>query len=123
MKRLMIDCDDTLVLYEHTVPPNPYGLYLGTAWKPNERLIAGIRAFRISHPDALIIIWSGGGKEYARMWADRLLPGMDVVAMIKDRTTLHLCTEYSIVVDDQSLENGNERIRTFLPNGWPEVTE
>lgn len=47
------------------------------------------------HP---VVIWSGGGADYAEMWARRLFYSVDVAAIAKDPSALR---EYDTVVDDQ----------------------
>ena len=119
MPRLFVDCDDTLVKYQDRGDPTPYGVKYGVPWLPNERLINGVIAYRHAHPEALIVVWSGGGQEYAQMWADKLLSSIDVTAMVKDETTFGLVLHDSIVVDDQDLgiPTGG---RQFKPDEWPE---
>ncbi len=42
---IFVDVDDTLVLYDPPRSgPHPYGVYDGIPWKPNERLIEGLKA-------------------------------------------------------------------------------
>ena len=66
MVSLFVDCDDTLVLYLE-VGPNPYGIYWGTPYEVNHRLVEGMLRFGERYPEALIVVWSGGGLEYAEM--------------------------------------------------------
>lgn len=113
--RLFVDVDDTLVLYQ-TLGPNPYGYYMGTPWQPNVRLIEGIKQFHRDYPATLITVWSGGGRAYAREWAERLGLGDIVTTVIKDESTMNLITSGSIVVDDTCLGGR----RTHEPHEWPE---
>ncbi len=107
-RRLFVDCDDTLVLWfngdEHTegvlLPgPNPYG---GGAerWKPNLLLIEALDAWREANPHHQIIIWSGGGTDYAESWRRRLYPDADG-AISKD-TRLPFSSD--LCIDDQLLK-------------------
>ncbi len=114
MVRYFFDCDDTLVLYQNMHEKNPYGFYYDQPFLLNERLADGIKAIAVNDPEAMIVIWSGGGMDYARMWKDKFdLPG---VSLTKDISTFHLIEEDSIVVDDDSLGGR----RTHGPHDWPE---
>lgn len=102
-KRLFIDCDDTLVKYQDSSnqTQHPYGYYMGTPWNPNEPLIDAIRQFRKDNPHSLIVVWSGGGREYAQLWIDRLLPGLGIVGLGKSREVAEtMIRAQDIVVDD-----------------------
>jgi len=114
MPRLFVDVDDTLILYDKA-GPNPYGVYMGTPYSINERLVEGIREFANS---GLVTVWSGGGRDYVIEWLKKL--GLDDVAfaMTKDASTLHFIEEDSIVVDDMDVP-----WRTHFPNEWPEEIE
>ncbi len=114
---LFVDVDDTLVLWQKAVDVQQLdGFYMETPWVANERLIAGIKAYREANPWELIIIWSGGGKEYAEMWARRL--GLDHLStgMLKDKTAYDFIHDGDIVIDDEDL-GGH---RTHKPDEWPE---
>lgn len=114
--RLFVDVDDTLVLYQRP-GPNPYGVYAGTPWEPNIRLIEGVKQFAKDNPEALIVVWSGGGRAYAIEWADRLGLGDIADGLLKDSSTMHLITEEDIVIDDMDLGGR----RTHNPYEWPEA--
>lgn len=70
---LFVDCDDTLILYldpDGNVDesgPHPYGAG-ADKYIHNERLIAGIRRWR-ERNDGPVVIWSGGGGDYAAAFA------------------------------------------------------
>ena len=74
---LYIDCDDTLVLWldEWGQPlegQNPYGGG-SQKWILNEPLIDAIKKWYISYQPPIrgeVIIWSGGGAQYAYRWAE-----------------------------------------------------
>ncbi len=104
---IYLDCDDTLVrwLDEDGQPldgQNPYG---GGAqrWIGNYRLLYEIeRLALVSTMEPLRwVVWSGGGKEYAYDWGQRLLPHIDHMAIAKDFTRP---TERDIYVDDQPVD-------------------
>lgn len=115
MPRLFVGIDDTLVLYS-VVGPNPFGALDGVSYIFNEPLVQGVKNFRRDNPDALIVLWSGGGAQYARRFGDLagLLDFVDL-CMIKDDSTLNFITEGSIVVDDMDVA-----WRTHDPYSWPE---
>ncbi len=81
-RRLFVDCDDTLVLWlddEGDVAdgPNPYGNG-HEHWKPNEELVIALENWRMRHPTIdEIILWSGGGTDWARSWLRRIYPAAD----------------------------------------------
>lgn len=61
--RVFIDIDDTLILWDDEDRANP-----------NEDLIEAINAFAHARPTDLIMVWSGGGIDYAAMWARTCIP-------------------------------------------------
>lgn len=100
-RRIFVDVDDCLVLWSSEP------LRTGERWEPNEGLIALLEQHMESHPDDLLFIWSGGGKEYARMWGERLFLKETVfMPLTKDRSTFPLVQPDSVVVDDESLRVG-----------------
>lgn len=121
-RRLFVDIDDTLVIYDDgRNAPHPYGIYRDIPYTINEKLLKGIDEWNLGNPESWIIIWSGGGEEYARMWAERLglIAGWrsgTVTPMVKDQTTFIFIREYDIVIDDMDLGG----LRTHKPNEWPE---
>lgn len=112
--RLFVDCDDTLLLfgYPDADPDSatPYGFWRDVPYTINQPLVAFMRAFREKHEDALIVIWSGGGEQYAYAVMRAVGLGeddpefIDPIPMIKDRTTFPLVGEDDIVVDDQPIK-------------------
>lgn len=115
MKRLFVDVDDTLVLY-NKVGPNPLGLYMGTPYSFNTRLVDGIREFHRENPASLIVIWSGGGKDYASMWAFSLGLSAFITPMTKDIESIKVMVrEGDVVIDDEPVPG-----RTHSPTEWPE---
>lgn len=118
MVKLFVDCDDTLVFYQDgSTSPHPYGTYMGTPFVVNAQLVEGIREFRRDDPWAVIVIWSGGGKEYAEMWARRLELDHLAIGMCKDKVAYDLIQPGDIVVDDDP-----DVPRTHGPYEWPERT-
>lgn len=80
--RLFVDVDDTLVRWLGGTDPHPYG-YGAEKWEVNEAVLAYIRAWKKENPYGYVVIWSGGGADYAETWAQRLLPGEFGVAVGK----------------------------------------
>ena len=115
MNRLFVDVDDTLIIYEdgEDEERHPYGYLKGYSYHANEPLVDYIKWFAKEYPEALIVIWSGGGGDYARTIAERALPDLEVATMIKDETTYPLVGADDIVVDDQDLPLPNEIHRPF----------
>lgn len=102
--RLFVDCDDTLILYSRT-GINPHGVLFGTPYVVNDGLVAFVRRIAAANPDALIVIWSGGGGQYAEVVAK--IAGLDDIAatyMVKDHTTYPLVRAEDIVFDDQDIK-------------------
>lgn len=78
LNTLYIDIDDTLVTWlSDTDEPHPYG-HSAKGWKMNEKVYAYANAWV-----GKIVVWSGGGKDYAEMWANRLLPDLEWTAHSK----------------------------------------
>ncbi len=114
MPNLFVDVDDTLALYDKA-GPNPYGIYLGTPWSPNQPLIDGIRRFAEDNSEALIVIWSGGGKDYAKQWSEVL--GLDDLMVPMDKSAKlarELVKDGDIAIDDMPVF-----WRTHTPDEWP----
>ena len=65
---VFIDVDDTLILFDNG-GINPYGVINGKSYRPNLALIDKLKDF-----DGDIIVWSGGGRDYALMVAKKVLP-------------------------------------------------
>ena len=97
MTRLYVDCDDTLALYGNEAGENPLGVELGYPWRPNEPLIDAINDFVAKYPRTTVIIWSGGGRDYAEEFRQRLLPDINASAAEKDDSVLDADC---IVIDD-----------------------
>ena len=94
---MFVDCDDTLVIYE-SGGKHPFGDYCGEPWKPHEALVEAINAW-----EGDVFIWSGGGRDYARMWGERLIEA-DHVALGKDQHSMALVRECDIAVDDEKIQ-------------------
>ncbi len=77
MARLFVDCDDTLIIWldEHDQPlegQNPYGGG-SQRWEFNDELVRAIEdAQGGEFIGAEVVVWSGGGADYAGRWRDRI---------------------------------------------------
>ncbi len=115
IKRLFIDVDDTLILYNSDSKINPYGFWNGDPFEPNFGLINAIGEYREAFPDAMIVIWSGGGRDYARAAADHLFPDNDFAYMEKGWDSFPLVRDTDIVVDDADFSLGNHSFKVYSP--------
>ncbi len=118
-QRLFVDCDDTLILFDSEGEIHPFGFWRDDPYRINEPLVVFIRQFRKENPEGFIVIWSGGGQEYATQVV-REVNLEDVTAwhMIKDKTTFHLVREGDIVIDDMDIE---VPVKVLRPDA-PEIT-
>jgi len=97
MSQVFVDCDNTLVLYKDGLPHH-YGILRGDSYMPNSELVDRLKKF-----PGTVIVWSGGGRDYARQVAELVLPkDLKYFAMSKFQFEAW-CTlkEGDIVVDDQ----------------------
>lgn len=113
IRRLFVDCDGTLVLWDDEHVLGTYGVYDGERFMYNTELIERVHQFVHHHPNVMLVVWSGGGKDYARMWGERCFPHLFFVSMIKDKTTFELVGQDDIVIDDIKL--GGVVGKQFLP--------
>ncbi len=77
--KLYVDCDDTLVLWLDNDDgvlggPHPYGTGAAGRWKPNLELLGAMKQWRENTPGSEIILWTGGGADYAQLWERRVYP-------------------------------------------------
>lgn len=96
---LYVDCDDTLVLWD---TPTVSGH--GTRWQPNTPLVAAIRRWRDANPDEPLVIWSGGGADYADLWHRRILPDVMAGAIDKGFPEQALVLPGDTCVDDVTIK-------------------
>ena len=68
MNTLYVDIDGTLVTW----------LPDGSTWQVNTDVLAKALAW-----EGPVVLWSGGGRDYAEMWGDRLLPQLNWTASAK----------------------------------------
>ena len=117
MVTIFVDVDDTLVLYDdsHGPGPHPYGVKYGVPWEPNKPLIQGIKEVsRLGFP---VIVWSGGGRQYAQQWVwDLELEHYVAGALEKSPDALHTLPKAGdIVINDLPVIG-----RTHEPHEWLE---
>lgn len=124
MPVLFVDCDDTLILWQYKEAITPLfdeGKHVadqviytlpneGEKFKINELLIFSIVSFLTSHFDWELVIWSGGGREYAERWARLLFPNQSLVALEKNITFPWF---EDICIDDQELK---VKARLYTPD-------
>ena len=116
MITLWVDCDDTLVLYEQEAP-NPFGMYIGDKWQPNTRLIEAVEKW-----NGRLVVWSGGGKDYASTCAKTLGLRPDR-AEGKSRKMMRRVQPGDIVVDDQPIRTAGTTLTWEEFVGGPEEPE
>lgn len=121
MKRLFVDCDDTLVTWldEFDMPiegQNPYG---GGAqrWRFNQGVVSAVERWVKESPGGAVVIWSGGGADYARAWRDRAFPSGPIGFASKDT---RVPAPGDIVVDDQMIKTRARylSVQQFVDREW-----
>lgn len=96
MPRILVDVDDTLVIYDRQ-GLHPCGVTYGEPFKSNIELIERIKRFK-----GEIIIWSGGGAGYAQKVAEIVLPkDLPFKAESKGSSSIRNMGEGDVIVDDQ----------------------
>lgn len=103
--RLWVDVDDTLIIWPHEAEQ-------ADTWKWNLDLIEAIRKYVRIYPETEVVIWSGGGVQYASDWAYKF----EEIWNIPTHTLPKYVTQPSdndIVVDDTPL---NVSCSQFTPN-------
>ena len=109
--RLFVDCDDTLVLWQEEHRNQDKSLYLGDKYSINTDLIEIVEHIQDTH-DAQLIVWSGGGVEYAAMWARRF--GLkNWLTAPKD---MRLPQSGDVVFDDMELTPKDSRVKVYSPD-------
>ena len=102
MRYLCIDCDDTLVLWHDEEEGNkhPYGRN-ATGYDLNEPLIQKVKDMS---KDNIVLVWSGGGKEYAAYWAEQCFGNIGYVDITNNKDIWEMSevakADDVIVVDD-----------------------
>ena len=100
--RLFVDCDDTLVLWKYEeIEVAGRTLYTlpneGEKYTVNLPLIDAVRVYMLRHPECTLVIWSGGGVDYAARWARKFFEG---VKYLIENKNVKYPQEGDICVDD-----------------------
>ena len=105
--RLFVDIDDTLIAWDRDaesiiVPLDTTGedvLEKGIGWTINGAVLEYVINWRIANPTGHVFLWSGGGGQYANMWANRIDPDEEIfhVTLGKFRITPNGCEMF---IDD-----------------------
>ncbi len=117
-KRIFIDCDDTLLIYDSIGERHPLGYLQGESYHINESLVDSIRAWAYDNPCSMVVVWSGGGADYARTVTNIVFPYTHgIQTMKKDRTTFYLVRAGDIVIDDMA-DSVEVLTKVFRPDEW-----
>ena len=84
---IFVDVDNTLLLYSITDSArHPYGVLRGEHYIVHHKLVK-----RLLDKQEPMIVWSGGGRDYARLVVQDYIPELKHASFeLKDRTTLYL---------------------------------
>jgi hypothetical protein len=117
-QRLFIDVDDTLVLYKDEGDIHPYGVLTGERFDWNTNLIERIIQFQTAYSDVEVIIWSGGGEEYAKFVCSEQLAQCEVSYKSKDPSILK--PGDIVIDDDESVLKAAAQRGAFIykPHDW-----
>ena len=98
---IYLDVDDTLVLYRDTELAQPSGVLMGMGFEVNHALVDRVLLHR--KPSKKVVVWSGGGADYAHAVVAQYIPRLDQVKFgLKDLTTLKWLSSGDTVVDDDA---------------------
>ena len=107
MSRLFVDCDDTLILWAD----EPVGeLIVREDYDFNLPLISDIACFINFHTDYELVVWSGGGIDYAARWAEKCFHNVPYLILPKD---MRLPAGADICVDDAEVSPRDKRVRVL----------
>ena len=114
-RRVFVDCDDTLILWPSEV------LRAGDEPAINYQLLSALAIHRSGSPKDKMIVWSGGGADYAERWRRTIMPWADD-SMSKDT---HLPLPGDICIDDMPIRVAATSVYTweeFINRGIPHFT-
>lgn len=105
MKTVFVDVDDTLILYKKDGKlTHPY-LFYDAKFEINEKLVGQLiklfLLFTNNDNKVKIVIWSGGGKKYAKEVADWVFCGRIVYDVLDKAENFNHIKPGDIVIDDQ----------------------
>lgn len=109
---LFVDCDDTLVLWDPD-PDEESSLYRGDRYTINHELVSNIKCWLGEHPEYKLVVWSGGGANYACHWGDKAFGPFPHACTSKDIT---LPKDKDICIDDMPIEPRDKRVKVYLPS-------
>lgn len=101
MPNLFVDCDYTLILWRDTRG-------LTSKYDINEELVQAVNGF-VDDTGYGLVVWSGGGLDYAARWARMCFPGERYTALAKDN---ELPLAGDICVDDKLEFKVNAKLYT-----------
>jgi len=100
---LYCDCDNTLIIWHD--PPNhiPEGttVWKGDHYTVNTELVDLVEKWHNKNL-GLIVVWSGGGIDYADMWKRRILNHLSGILVLDKNLTYP--TKDDIIVDDMNIK-------------------
>lgn len=97
------------------------GTLYQTDSRQNDALIGAIQRFVARDLTGVrVIVWSGGGPDYAERRGERALGWLDFAVAPKNRD---IPTENDIVIDDMDFEPINESVKVYSPDGFIEFVE
>ena len=113
MPRLFVDCDDTIVKWDYL--EGKEGLHYATGYEMNVSLIGDIDCWLDEHHDYDLIVWSGGGVEYAHGWARKAQFRHAFTILPKDMRTPE---QWDICIDDMygEMKPRDGRVRVLPPD-------
>jgi hypothetical protein len=92
MRRLFVDCEHTLVTFNHV-----FDVKNQEAWEPNWEVVAAIERWQAQGLGD-VVVWSDRGVEDATKWTRRILPHLaGITHLTKDRTLLN---DGDVMIDD-----------------------
>lgn len=71
---IFVDCDDTLVLWRDYDIKGEFDEWSSDKYVPNHDLIELLNILIEYSSELSVVVWTGGGKNYAKLWKQRLLP-------------------------------------------------
>lgn len=115
MPRLFVDCDDTLVIWDDSARQvnQDKELWVREKWKLDVGLIGDINCWLDQHPEYSLVVWSGGGVNYAADWAERAFPHRPYMVASKD---MRIPTDLDICIDDMPVEPRDKRVQVYGPD-------
>ena len=75
--------------------------------RPREEVISLLMALARAEEN-IVVVWSGGGEDYARMWVERLMIG-SFVSMTTVKTNPHL--QVDLAIDDMEVKLGKFNLK------------